>query len=78
LPSGVRRPTASRFQLLIDANLERQRGDLLRRGLQLQLSVDLVRRLIYTSGHGRGAFTVPQFDRYLRRNDELAPPAPRR
>lgn len=31
--------------------------------------------LIYTTGHGRGAFTVPQFDRYLRRNYEL--PAPR-
>jgi hypothetical protein len=27
--------------------------------------------LIYTTGHGRGAFTVPQFDRYLRRNYEL-------
>ena len=27
--------------------------------------------LIYTTGHGRGAFTVPQFDRYLRRNHEL-------
>ena len=24
--------------------------------------------LIYTTGHGRGDFTVPQFDRYLRRN----------
>jgi hypothetical protein len=33
--------------------------------------------LIYTTGHGRGDFTVPQFDRYLRRNYELAPPAPR-
>jgi hypothetical protein len=31
--------------------------------------------LLYTTGHGRGAFTVPQFDRYLRRNYEL--PAPR-
>jgi AAA ATPase domain len=29
--------------------------------------------LIYTTGHGRGAFTVPQFDRYMRRNYELAP-----
>ena len=29
--------------------------------------------LIYTTGHGRGAFTVPQFDRYLRRNYELVP-----
>jgi hypothetical protein len=28
--------------------------------------------LLYTTGHGRGAFTVPQFDRYLRRNHELA------
>ena len=27
--------------------------------------------LVYTTGHGRGAFTVPQFDRYLRRNYEL-------
>jgi hypothetical protein len=27
--------------------------------------------LLYTTGHGRGAFTVPQFDRYLRRNYEL-------
>ena len=34
--------------------------------------------LIYTTGHGRGDFTVPQFDRYMRRNHELAPPAPRR
>lgn len=34
--------------------------------------------LIYTTGHGRGDFTVPQFDRYMRRNYELAPPAPRR
>lgn len=33
--------------------------------------------LIYTTGHGRGNFTVPQFDRYLRRNYELAPPKPR-
>jgi hypothetical protein len=29
--------------------------------------------LAYTTGHGRGDFTVPQFDRYLRRNYELAP-----
>jgi hypothetical protein len=29
--------------------------------------------LIYTTAHGRGSFTVPQFDRYLRRNYELAP-----
>jgi len=28
--------------------------------------------LVYTTGHGRGDFTVPQFDRYLRRNYELA------
>ncbi len=34
--------------------------------------------LIYTTGHGRGAFTVPQFDRYMRRNHELRPPAVRR
>jgi hypothetical protein len=33
--------------------------------------------LLYTTGHGRGAFTVPQFDRYLRRNYELAPPRAR-
>jgi AAA ATPase-like protein len=33
--------------------------------------------LLYTTGHGRGAFTVPQFDRYLRRNYELAPPRQR-
>jgi len=33
--------------------------------------------LLYTTGHGRGSFTVPQFDRYLRRNHDLAPP-PRR
>ncbi|HZO98089.1 MAG TPA: ATP-binding protein [Gaiellaceae bacterium] len=32
--------------------------------------------LIYTTGHGRGAFTVPQFDRYMRRNYELAPVRP--
>jgi hypothetical protein len=30
--------------------------------------------LIYTTAHGRGDFTVPQFDRYLRRNHELEPP----
>ena len=29
--------------------------------------------LIYATGHGRAEFTVPQFDRYLRRNHELAP-----
>jgi AAA ATPase domain len=33
--------------------------------------------LIYTTGHGRGDFTVPQFDRYMRRNYELKPPPPR-
>jgi hypothetical protein len=33
--------------------------------------------LIYTTSHGHGDFTVPQFDRYMRRNHELAPP-PRR
>jgi hypothetical protein len=30
--------------------------------------------LVYTTAHGRGEFTVPQFDRYMRRNHELAPP----
>jgi hypothetical protein len=34
--------------------------------------------LIYTTGHGRGAFTVPQFDRYMRRNHELTPPSSRK
>lgn len=34
--------------------------------------------LIYTTGHGRGNFTVPQFDRYMRRTYGLAPPKPRR
>jgi hypothetical protein len=38
----------------------------------------IAKGLIYTTGHGRGDFTVPQFDRYMRRNHELAPPAPRR
>ena len=33
--------------------------------------------LVYTTGRGRGEFTVPQFDRYLRRNYELMLPAPR-
>lgn len=32
--------------------------------------------LVYTTGHGRGDFTVPQFDRYMRRNYELVSPAP--
>jgi hypothetical protein len=27
--------------------------------------------LVYTTAHGRGNFTVPQFDRYMRRNYEL-------
>lgn len=27
--------------------------------------------LLYTPGHGLGAFTVPQFDRYMRRTYEL-------
>jgi hypothetical protein len=27
--------------------------------------------LLYTTAHGRGSFTVPQFDRYMRRNYEL-------
>jgi AAA ATPase domain len=31
--------------------------------------------LLYTTSHGRGDFTVPQFDRYLRRNYEFTPPA---
>lgn len=30
--------------------------------------------LVYTTGRGRGEFTVPQFDRYLRRNYELPTP----
>lgn len=30
--------------------------------------------LIYTPGHGQMAFTVPQFDRYMRRNHVLAVP----
>lgn len=34
--------------------------------------------LIYTTSHGHGDFTVPQFDRYMRRNHDLAPPPPRR
>ncbi len=34
--------------------------------------------LIYTTAHGRGDFTVPQFDRYMRRNYVLAPPGPKR
>lgn len=34
--------------------------------------------LIYTTSHGHGDFTVPQFDRYMRRNHELAPPPTRR
>jgi hypothetical protein len=32
----------------------------------------IAKGLIYTTGHGRGAFTVPQFDRYMRRNYPLA------
>jgi len=34
--------------------------------------------LIYTTGHGRGDFTVPQFDRYMRRNHDprAANPSP--
>jgi hypothetical protein len=38
----------------------------------------IAKGLIYTTGHGRGEFTVPQFDRYMRRNYELNPPALRR
>jgi hypothetical protein len=34
--------------------------------------------LIYTTSHGHGDFTGPQFDRYMRRNHDLAPPAQRR
>jgi hypothetical protein len=34
--------------------------------------------LVYTTSHGAGEFTVPQFDRYMRRNHDLAPPARRR
>ena len=30
--------------------------------------------LLYTTSHGHGDFTVPQFDRYMRRNHDLAPP----
>lgn len=30
--------------------------------------------LLYTPGHGLAAFTVPQFDRYMRRNHLLDPP----
>ena len=33
--------------------------------------------LIYTTGHGRGDFTVPQFDRYMRRNHDLTTPTMR-
>lgn len=31
--------------------------------------------LIYSTGHGRGAFTVPQFDRYMRRSYDFVPAA---
>jgi hypothetical protein len=31
----------------------------------------IAKGLVYSSGHGRGAFTVPQFDRYMRRNYPL-------
>lgn len=34
--------------------------------------------LLYTPGFGLAAFTVPQFDRYMRRNHQLDPPPPRR
>ncbi len=34
--------------------------------------------LIHTTSHGHGDFTVPQFDRYMRRNHELVPPPRRR
>ena len=33
--------------------------------------------LLYTPGYGSTAFTVPQFDRYMRRTYELETPAPR-
>lgn len=33
--------------------------------------------LLYTTGHGQGDFTVPQFDRYMRRNYELVVPPSR-
>jgi AAA ATPase domain len=32
--------------------------------------------LLYTPGHGLAAFTVPQFDRYMRRTHELSPTDP--
>lgn len=35
----------------------------------------IAKGLIYTTAHGQGAFTVPQFDRYMRRNYELIVPA---
>src|SRR5829696_2628082 len=34
--------------------------------------------LLYTPAHGLAAFTVPQFDRYMRRAHPLSVPAPRR
>jgi hypothetical protein len=34
--------------------------------------------LLYTPGHGLAAFTVPQFDRYMRRAHELRAPVPGR
>jgi hypothetical protein len=33
--------------------------------------------LLYTPGHGMAAFTVPQFDRYMRRTYDLSPTPPR-
>jgi len=33
--------------------------------------------LLYTPAHGLAAFTVPQFDRYMRRAHALDIPAPR-
>jgi hypothetical protein len=38
----------------------------------------IAKGLIYTTSHGHGDFTVPQFDRYMRRNHDLAPPKPQR
>jgi hypothetical protein len=36
----------------------------------------IAKGLIYTTSHGHGDFTVPQFDSYMRRNHDLgsAPP----
>lgn len=34
--------------------------------------------MLYTPSHGLAAFTVPQFDRYMKRNHPLVPPPVRR